>query len=162
MSFQIKPLTRSEFDHLFDLSTEQLASVRAMRMIATRKPGFPCRVSSVDAEIGEEVLLAHYQHQSANTPFRASHAVFVRTTAIEARLRPGDVPELFRSRTISLRAFDNKGMLLMADLAEGTAIKEYIEAILENPAVSYIHLHFAKAGCYAARADRVSPTVTAA
>jgi len=106
------------------------------------------------AEIGDEVLLVNYEHHSVDTPFRASHAVFFRPGALEANLAPGEVPELFRSRTLSLRGFDQMGMLVSADLAEGEALEQSIQTMFENPSVSYIHLHFAKPGCYAARVDR--------
>ena len=154
MSFRIISLPKSQFEHLFDLSTDELASLRAVRMFATEKPGFPCRVSRADAEIGEEVILVNYEHHIVNTPFRSSHAVFVRPSATQSHLKVDEVPELFRPRTLSLRAFDETGMLTMADLAEGTALEGSIETILENPSVSYIHVHFAKPGCYAARVDR--------
>jgi Protein of unknown function (DUF1203) len=69
-----------------------------------------------------------------------------------------EVPEMFRSRTLSLRGFDRAGMLITADLAEGKALETAIETIFEDSSVSYIHIHFAKPGCYAARADREPET----
>jgi hypothetical protein len=35
-------------------------------------PGFPCRVSLQDAEIGEEVILLPYQHHKTNSPYQAN------------------------------------------------------------------------------------------
>jgi hypothetical protein len=46
-------------------------------------------------------------------------------------------------------------MLCDADLAEGNQIATTIDRLFSNEAVAYIHLHFAKPGCYAARADRI-------
>jgi hypothetical protein len=154
MSFQISALPKSQFQHLFELPSEELASVRAVRMVATEKPGFPCRVSLADAEPGEEVLLVHHEHQTVNTPYRASHAVFVRKGANEAKLNVGEMPEMLRLRTLSLRAFNQAGMMITADLAEGRFLGAAVEEIFHNPDVAYIHVHFAKAGCYAARVDR--------
>lgn len=153
MSFHISPLSKSQFEHLFRLPAEELASLRAMRMIATNKPGFPCRVSLADAEVGEEVILLNYEHQNADTPFRSSHAVFVRPNAAQSTLNLNEVPELFRSRILSVRAFDQTGMLIMAELADGQTLEQSIGMTFENSSVSYIHLHFAKPGCYAARVD---------
>ena len=42
--------------------------------MADRKPGFPCRVSLVDAEIGESVLLVNYEHLPAASPYRMRYA----------------------------------------------------------------------------------------
>jgi hypothetical protein len=154
MSFHITSLAKSQFQHLFDLSSAELTSFHAVRMHATEKPGFPCRVSLVDADIGEEVILVNYEHQTVDTPFRASHAVYVRPAANQAELSADEVPEMLRSRILSLRAFDDAGMMITADLADGKVLAPSIKDMFDNPAVAYIHLHFAKPGCYAARVDR--------
>jgi hypothetical protein len=134
--------------------TNQVIAPNATRLIADKKPGYPCRVSLEDAEIGEPVLLFHYEHQPANTPFRASHAIYVRENAKVAQLRPNEIPAMLLKRILSLRAFDRNDMLRDADLAEGDQLAVRIEAMLANPEIAYLHLHFAKPGCYAARADR--------
>ncbi len=154
MSFRISALPRSAFAHLFDLSDTALAENGAMRVRADAKPGFPCRVSLEDAAVGEEVILMHYQHQHAPTPFRSGHAIYVRRKAEEAQPETGQVPTMLRLRTLSLRGFDKVGMLIAADLAEGDGIKARIETMLADPRVAYLHAHFAKPGCYAARIDR--------
>jgi Protein of unknown function (DUF1203) len=154
MSFQISALPKSQFQHLFELPSAELASRRAVRMVADKKPGFPCRVSLADAEPGEEVILVHHEHQTADTPYRASHAVFVRQAANEAKLSVDETPEMLRSRLLSLRAFDEQGMLVMADVTDGKVLGTAIEEMFHNTSAAYIHIHFAKAGCYAARVDR--------
>ena len=82
----------------------------ALLRVADPSPGFPCRVSLCDAEPGETVLLVHYEHQPAASPFRASHAVYVRRGAVQAHPAPGEVPEMLRRRLLSVRAFDDAGM----------------------------------------------------
>ncbi len=64
------------------------------------------------------------------------------------------MPEVLRSRTLSLRAFDAAGMMLDADLVEGRALEGAAERLLADPAVAYLHAHFAKPGCFACRIDR--------
>ena len=66
MPFHLSTLPRCQFEHLlFDLSTDELAPHRAVRMFATKKPGFPCRVSLADAEIGEGVILVNFERCGA-------------------------------------------------------------------------------------------------
>lgn len=154
MSFRITGLPRAPFADLFTLDDEGLRRRGAMRVTADAKPGFPCRVSLEDAEPGEALILVHHEHQSADTPFRASHAIYVREQADEAFDAVDVVPEQFRSRTLSLRAFDAGGMMIDADLVEGSALEPALEPLLANPAVAYMHAHFAKPGCYAARIER--------
>ncbi|GAO53489.1 hypothetical protein NMD1_00495 [Novosphingobium sp. MD-1] len=64
------------------------------------------------------------------------------------------LPEALRIRLISLRAFDASGEMIDADLAEGEALAPLIERFLANPDVAYLHAHYAKYGCYAARIER--------
>ena len=155
MPFQISALSEASFEPLFHLSDDQLKAHGALRTHATQKPGFPCRISLADAEIGEEVLLVHYEHQSAATPFRASHAVYVRVGASQAKPGRGEVPAVFRTRILSLRGFDRSGMMIAADLADGRELEPALEQMLSHAKVDYIHLHYAKPGCFAARVDRV-------
>jgi hypothetical protein len=154
MQFQIQALPAQEFDAFFGLSDGALAEHGIMRVVADKSPGFPCRVSLRDASVGETLLLLNYEHQKAATPYRASHAIFVRENALQARLAEGEVPLLFRHRLMSIRAFSESGLMVDADVAEGDELEKPISGMLANPEVGYLQLHYAKPGCYAARVDR--------
>ena len=73
MNFIITALPEQDFECYFAMSGAELAGKLARRMVADEKPGYPCRVSLLDAEIGEEVLLVNYTHQLADSPFRAPY-----------------------------------------------------------------------------------------
>lgn len=154
MSFRITALPAAPFAPLFTLPDVDLLAHRARRVTAQPGGGYPCRVSLTDAEPGETLILVHYEHQPADTPFRAGHAVYVREAAEQAHPAPDAVPALFRSRLLSLRGFDADEMMQAAEVTEGTALEPAIEAMLADSAVAYIHLHYARPGCYAARVDR--------
>ncbi len=154
MSFQIHALPPAQFEPLFALSDSELAKVRATRMIADAKPGYPCRVSLADAEIGETVILVNFEHQSADSPYQATHAIFVRENAEQAFPDVGTVPEVLEVRLISIRAFDDKHYMVDADVVDGSRLSESIPAMLQDPRVAYLHLHNAKRGCFAARVTR--------
>ena len=155
MSFRIHALPANDFQYLSTLSEAELFARLIRRMVADKRPGFPCRVSLEDARPGETVFLLNYVHQPADSPFRASHATYVREGVPTAAPAPGEVPDMIRNRLISLRAFDDEGMLTAADVADGADVPAAIETMFANPDVACIHLHFAKQGCYAARVDRV-------
>ena len=93
--------------------------------------------------------------QPADTPYRATHAIFVREGATQTYDAVGDVPEVMRIRLLSLRGYDDQGMMLDAEIVSGTDIEAVIERLFGNPAISYIHVHNAKRGCYSGRIDRV-------
>jgi len=155
MRFRVQGLSLAPFQSLFGLSEEELAQHGAKRYIVDQKPGFPDRIELRDAEPGESVLLVHYVHQPAITPYHASHAIFVGETARTPYDRIGEVPDVLRLRPISLRAFDADHMMIDADLANGDAVEGLIERLLANPATAYLHAHYARRGCYAARIERV-------
>ena len=154
MSFRITGLSPEPFLQLFGLSDEELAAHGARRVVADAKPGFPDRVELRDADLGERLLLVNYTHQSADNPYRASHAIFVREGARETYDRVGEVPESLRLRLISLRAFDGDDMMVDADVVDGRDIEAAIERLFAAPGVTYLQAHYAKRGCYAARIER--------
>ena len=155
MSFQISSLDPGEFQHLFNADEESLERAGVVRMRANAKPGFPCRVSLQDAEIGESVLLMNYEHQPAETPFRSSHAIFIRENAVQAGPVADEVPELLRGRLLSIRGFSSDDMIVDADVVQGGDLDRAINTMLSNDAVEYVHVHNAKLGCYMARVDRL-------
>lgn len=107
-----------------------------------------------DAEVGETVILLNYEHQPAQSPYKATHAIFVREGATQAQLAVGEVPEVLRSRIISLRLFDKDHMMTDADVLQGDGLADAIKAAFENDHVAYAHLHNAKPGCFAAVVTR--------
>ena len=65
-----------------------------------------------------------------------------------------EVPEVIRIRPISLRAFDATGHMPHADLEDGNKLERLIVRFFANFKVAYLHAHYAKRGCYAARSVR--------
>jgi hypothetical protein len=154
MFFRITGLDPAPFRRFYGLADDDLARFGVKRSVADVKPGFPDRIELRDAEPGESVLLLNYVHQPADTPYKASHAIFVREGAERAYECVDETPECLRLRMLSLRAFDVAGSMVDADLADGRDLEAAIERLLGNPAAAYIHAHYAKRGCYAARIDR--------
>ena len=155
MSFRIKGLSAETFRPLFGLTDAQLAEQGARRFVVDAAPGFPDRVSLTDLAPGDRVLLVNFEHQSGDTPYRASHAVYVREGDGPRFDKVNEVPPALRPRTLSLRAFAADHMMIDADLVEGTEVEGLIERLLANPKVAYVQAHFAKRGCFAARIERV-------
>jgi len=155
MNYQISPLPLSEFQHLMNLDDESLARQGVIRLRADAKPGFPCRISLQDAEPGESVLLLNYEHQSVASPYRSSHAIIIRENAEQANPFVNKIPEQFRVRVLSVRGFDDTGMMIEADVVDGENLESAIVEMFGNAAVEYLHIHNAKPGCFAARVDRL-------
>jgi len=154
MDFQVSGLPLAEFQPLFALSDAELAQRNIVRRVADEHPGFPCRVSLRDADIGERLLLLNYEHLAVASPYRSRHAIFVRENATEARPEVNEVPEVLACRLLSIRAFDEAGMMCSADVVQGRDVVPVIQRMLGDAKVAYLHAHNAKAGCFAARIDR--------
>jgi hypothetical protein len=154
MTFRISGLDPTPFRPLYGLGEAALAERGVERHVATHAPGFPDRVELRDAAPGESLLLLNFTHQPAATPYRAAHAIFVREGADQAALFENSVPAVMQVRPISLRAFDAAGHMRDADLAPGTELEPLIARLFTDPAVAYLHAHYARQGCYAARIDR--------
>lgn len=155
MSFVVSGLPVETFRPLFGLSDEALAEHGALRRTVDAEIGYPCRITLQDRLPGETVLLLNYEHQPANTPYRARHAIYVSEQATETVTVVGEIPQCLAVRpAISLRAFDADGMMVDAEIAPGSALVPAIERLLGLGSVAYIHAHNAGRGCYAARIDR--------
>ena len=154
MTFQFHALNYSQFAHLFEMSDAELSEHGASRSIVDAFPGTPCRISLEDAQIGESVILVNYEHMAKDSPFRSSHAIFVRPDATTVHPQIGSVPELLRHRVLSIRAFDSAGMMKNADLVDGKEAEITIEQMFEDPEIEELHVHYAKPGCFAARVSR--------
>jgi hypothetical protein len=135
MTYRVVGLDPTPYLHLYGAPDAELAGHRARRVVVRATPGTPDRVSLRDLEPGAVALLVHHVHQPAETPFHASHAVYLEEGAREARCVVGRLPRVLRRRLLSLRAFDREGMLVDADVADGEHAEPLIERLLADPLV---------------------------
>ena len=156
MSYVVSGIDPTPFRSLYGASAARLVASEAVRVVADRRPGFPCRVTLKDAEPGETLLLVNHEHLPVATPYRSRHAIFVREGAETPARFERAIPEQLAIRLISLRAFDAAGMMRDADVAQGREAQEaLVLRLLADPEVAYVHAHNAKRGCFAARVDRL-------
>jgi hypothetical protein len=154
-AFQIVALPLEPFAPLFELDDDVLGQRGAHRCVADAKPGYPCRVSLVDAEPGERVILLPHQHHDVASPYRSSGPIYVREHAKRARPVVNEVPDAVRRRLLSVRAYDAAGFMVEAEVTEGAELEGAIDRFFADPKVAYLHLHNARPGCYSCRVDRV-------
>lgn len=154
MNFRISGLSPEPFRHLFGLSENELALKGVKRYVADKKPGFPDRIAMRDVDLGERVLLLNHVCQPADTPYRATHAIFIGEGSEVPYDRVGEIPEVMRVRLLSLRAYDAQHMMIDADVVDGQEVEPVIHRLLANPQVAYIHAHNAKRGCYSGLIER--------
>jgi hypothetical protein len=154
-TFRITGLDPENFRNLFGKSDDELAAIGARRCIVDATPGYPDRVEMRDLNVGERALLVNYTHlEDANSPYRSSHAVYVREGATAAYDAIDEIPEVLRRRQLSVRAFDKQAMMVDADVIDGNDLRTWIASTFANDAVDFIDVHNAKPGCFAARVRR--------
>jgi hypothetical protein len=64
------------------------------------------------------------------------------------------VPEQLRLRKLAVRAWDADAMMVGAELVDGRELESTIDRLFTDPKAAYLHVHFAAAGCYAAKVER--------
>lgn len=154
MDFRIVGLPAEPFAPLFGLPEDELAARGIVRVTADASPGYPDRIEMRDAEPGETLLLLNHVHHEVDNPYRASHAIYVREGAYRSFDAVNEIPACLARRLLSLRAFDAAGMMVDADVVDGRDAGSAIERLLHDPAVAFLHAHYAKRGCFAGRIVR--------
>jgi hypothetical protein len=154
-TFRITGLDPAPFSHLYGKTGDELAALGARRYIVDQTPGFPDRIELRDLNVGEKALLVNYAHlDHAGSPYRSSHAVFVREGATVPYDAFDAIPDVLRRRLLSVRAFDADAMMRDADVIDGDRLRNWIVAAFDDRAVDFIDVHNAKPGCFAARVRR--------
>jgi hypothetical protein len=102
--FRITGLRPAEFIEYFGKSDAELSALGSRRYVVDEKPGFPDRIEMRDLEIGEAAILLNYVHMDKPSPYRASHAIFVREGALEAYDRVDEIPEVIRAARLGYQS----------------------------------------------------------
>jgi Protein of unknown function (DUF1203) len=149
MQYRISGLDPTPFQHLFGLHDDALKALGAQRYPVDQCPGFPDRIQLRDLAIGETALLLNFEHQSAPTPYRASHAIFIAEGAKNAAHFVNETPQVMQRRMLSVRAFDVDHCMIDADLVDGLQLEAQIQKFFDQQNIAYLHVHYAKRGCFA-------------
>lgn len=147
-NFLIKALDKQPFISLMGSTEAELLVENARWISVDSNPGYPCRVSLIDAEIGERVLALPFWHHQVNSPYRASGPIFIRERAETVKLEINTIPNLLRHRMLSVRAYSLHHNMQDAEVTQGSHLEKAIKNQLKNDKVSYLHIHNAAAGCF--------------
>jgi hypothetical protein len=139
---------------MFNLSDKELSEIGGLKMIVDEKPGFPCRVSLEDANIGEEVILVPFEHHNTNSPYQAKGPVFVRKGHKQRKLGVNEIPKMLEHRLLSFRGYNSDGIMKSAKTGEGKQTEKIIVEIFENKEIKYIQIHNSSPGCFNCQVNR--------
>ena len=130
------------------MSDAELESHAARRMNVDSHPGYPCRVSLMDAPAGERVILTSFRHHDVVSPYQSAGPIFVRENAQTAEPKVNEIPVMFHHRLLSVRGYDDAAMMKNARVVEGKALEETIREFFTTETISYLHIHNAGPGCF--------------
>ena len=122
-------------------------------VVADGPHSFPCRRCMSDAEPGERLLLLPYDPFLVASPYTGAGPIFVHADGCEPFRENGEVPEQLLRRTLAIRAYDGNGMMVAADVVDGTLLQSAAERLLDMPGAAYAHVHYARPGCFACRVE---------
>lgn len=155
MNFICKGLDHKQFEHLYGLTDTELKKNGVVGYISESKSGFPCRVTLKEVPPGERLLLLNYTHLDVDSPYRASHAIFVKDGGKTENCTINELPETVTNRPVSIRGYDNQHMMIDANAVGGFESKLCIQNMLKNKNVAYIQIHTAKQGCFLTNVERI-------
>ena len=154
MDFRIAGLHADQFAELQRANDDELRRRGVERHIVGEPNSAPCRISLLDADVGEDVLLLNFPHQAVANPYAASGPIFIRRSATRTFEAINVIPEQQRRRLLSVRAYDERHYIVDAEVVPGTELETLIDRFFADPRVAYLHAHNARRGCYACRVDR--------
>ena len=128
----------------------------ARTIVVDEADSYPCRRCLRDARPGETVLLLSYDPfvDGADTPYRQPGPIFVH--AEPCTYEPHvDVPDQLARRLLSVRSFGDDHLMLGGVVVQGVELAAAADRLLDDEDVSYLHVHNAGPGCFAARIDRL-------
>lgn len=146
--FRVKAIEKDALPDPATLSEAERERLHAVWVTADTRPGYPCRVSLVEADVGERVLLLPFEHHGVDSPYRAAGPVFVREQAVTAELGINEIPEILKERLLSIRAYDRRGFMVHAEVFQGRGLENVLHRQFLNEAVEYLHIHNANPGCF--------------
>ena len=95
-------------------------------------------------------------HPTSSSPYRSGGPIFMRQGVGAAASFVNEVPAQQRIWLLSLRASDADGLMVDAEVIEGTELEPAIQRMFRRDDVAFLHAHNnARRGCYSCRIDRV-------
>jgi Protein of unknown function (DUF1203) len=148
-TFAISPLSAS-------VANDLRRTPNPIVYVADEFPGYPCRECLRDAEVGEELILVSHDPFEKQSPYRSSSPIFIHRVSCANNVDATEIPEQLQRRQLSVRAFDSEAMMTDAKVILGTELKSLLNELLSDPVTSYVDIHNASRGCWAAKALRVA------
>lgn len=147
MPFRIAPLPPSTAARLRETAT--------VVRVADESPGYPCRACLRDVALGEELVLVSHDpfagwDAAESSPYRSASPIYLHRRDCSADVDPDPVPDQLVRRRLSVRAFDERAMMLDGRVVDGVELHATLDELTAAPGVAKVFVHNAGPGCFAA------------
>lgn len=147
MPFHVEALPASVAARLRDTAT--------VVRVADESPGYPCRACLRDAAVGEELVLVSHDpfagwDAAESSPYRSASPIYLHRRDCSAEVDRAAVPDQLVRRRLSVRAFDERAMMLDGRVVEGVELATTLDELATLPGVAKVFVHNAGPGCFAA------------
>lgn len=123
--------------------------------VATESDTGPCRSCLTVFVPGEGRILFSYAPNQYDHPYNEIGPIYIHENRCEPYIdHAAFPPELRTRRPITLRCYDDNGIMVGGELVGDRPIEEVITNLFANPTVNYLHARTASVGCYIARIER--------
>ena len=104
---------------------------------------------------GRAEIEVYAAREKGVSPYVGDGPVFVHADGCEPYAFDGAVPNQLRRRLLAARAYDGEGMMVGSEVVEGAELEAGLDDLFAAPGAAFVHLHYARPGCFACRVDQV-------
>ncbi|MGI8820984.1 MAG: DUF1203 domain-containing protein [Chthoniobacterales bacterium] len=121
-------------------------------VIADGPKSAPCRHCLRWADSGETMILFPYQSIPTDRPYAESGPIFVHQEACQRYAATETYPAAFSTARV-IRGYNTQCEIIAGEAATGDA-EPVLEAMLQDPDISFLHVRSLTYGCYTMKVER--------
>src|SRR4030095_15735861 len=125
--------------------------------VASENDTGPCRSCLPVVVTGDGRLLFSDAPNPHDHPYNEIGPIYIHAAECQPYIN-NEVfpPELRTRRPLTLRCYDDDGMMVDGELVGDRPVEEVIDMLFERPEVKYLHARTASVGCFIARIERTA------
>ncbi|HTJ28123.1 MAG TPA: DUF1203 domain-containing protein [Candidatus Limnocylindria bacterium] len=152
MTFRYLPIDDEIAGHIRAMLRDDAGN--ALEIWTAQDDGNPCRSCLRVTRRGERLILFALRPFTTDGPYAETGPVFVHAEPCEPYERIDEFPADFRARTLTFRAYDTRGRIDDAAVADGVDAERTLERLFAPDDVAVVHVRNPAWGCYDFRVVR--------
>ena len=153
-SFQVFPIADTITEQIRETRVDELGHDLRVSLATVNDTG-PCRSCLTVIKPGEGRLLFSFAPNPHNHPYNEIGPIYIHEDRCEPYKDYNNFPpELRTRRPLTLRCYDETGVMVGGELVGDRPVEQVIGRLFEDPQVKYLHARTATVGCFVARVER--------